>query len=44
LFSTVDYAAPVEVDQLPDPADLERYAVAAEQGSRGMGGLDYYLE
>jgi endothelin-converting enzyme/putative endopeptidase len=44
LFSTVGYAAPVEVGQLPDPADPKRYAVAAGQGSLGMGGRDYYLE
>ncbi len=44
LFSTVGYASPVEVGQLPDPADPKRYAVAAGQGSLGMGGRDYYLE
>ena len=44
LFSTVGYATPVEIGQLPDPADPTRYAVAAGQGALGMGGRDYYLE
>jgi endothelin-converting enzyme/putative endopeptidase len=44
LFSTVGYASPVEIGQLPDPANPTRYAVAAGQGSLGMGGRDYYLE
>ncbi|MEG3087400.1 M13 family metallopeptidase [Sphingomonas sp. PB4P5] len=43
LFATVGYASPVEVGQLPDPADPTKYTVAVSQGSLGMGGRDYYL-
>jgi putative endopeptidase len=43
LFSTVGYASPVEIGQLPDPSDPTRYTVAAGQGSLGMGGRDYYI-
>jgi putative endopeptidase len=43
LFSTPGYASPVEIGQLPSPANPATYAVAAGQGSLGMGGRDYYL-
>ena len=43
LFATVGYASPVELGQLPDPADPTRYGVIAGQGSLGMGGRDYYI-
>lgn len=43
LFATIPYAAPVEMGQLPDPADPTRYTVIAGQGSLGMGGRDYYI-
>lgn len=43
LFATVGYASPVEIGQLPNPADPTRYTVVAGQGSLGMGGRDYYL-
>lgn len=44
LFATVGYAAPVEVGQLPDPSNPDRYTVIAGQGSLGMGARDNYLE
>ncbi|KQS02414.1 endothelin-converting protein [Sphingomonas sp. Leaf357] len=43
LFSTIGYAAPVEVGQIPNPADPNHYTVIAGQGDLGMGGRDYYL-
>ncbi|WP_353203913.1 M13 family metallopeptidase [Sphingomonas sp.] len=43
LFASVGYASPVELGQLPNPADPTRYVAAASQGGLGMGGRDYYL-
>ena len=43
LFASVGYAAPVELGQLPNPADPTQYVPAASQGALGMGGRDYYL-
>ncbi|MBW6526724.1 M13 family metallopeptidase [Sphingomonas sp. RHCKR7] len=43
LFATVGYASPVEISQLPDPSDPNRYVANWGQGSLGMGGRDYYL-
>ena len=43
LFATPGFASPVEVGQLPNPANPTEYTAAASQGSLGMGGRDYYL-
>ncbi|MEG3123721.1 M13 family metallopeptidase [Sphingomonas sp. GB1N7] len=43
LFSTVGFAGPVEVGQIPNPTDPNHYTVIAGQGDLGMGGRDYYL-
>ncbi len=43
LFATTGYAGPVDVGQLPNPADPNHYTVIAGQGDLGMGGRDYYL-
>ena len=42
LFASVGYASPVEVGQLPNPADPTQYIAIASQGSLGMP-QDYYL-
>ena len=43
LFASPGYASPVEVGQLPNPANPTEYTAAASQGGLGMGGRDYYL-
>ena len=43
LFASTGYVSPVEIGQIPNPADPNRYVVISGQGSLGMGGRDFYL-